>query len=274
MSSIAPVRRGFLVGLGEAAFNLALAWGDITDFGLRSFGWMLRRRMASSNLVSIFFQIGVRSVPVVGITGLFIGMVLAVQSYGEFLRFPNMKGWMGAAINRSVICELGPVLAATMLAGRVGSAIAAELGTMRVTEQIDALTCLGVNPIHYLVVPRLMACFLLIPMLTILADFMGVIGGAFISTQYYGIEPHQYWSMSQKKISMWDIFVGLFKSCVFGIAIAIISCHKGFHSTGGAEGVGKSATVAFVRSFVAILILDFFLAMFFNALHRQLWPRV
>jgi phospholipid/cholesterol/gamma-HCH transport system permease protein len=229
--------------------------------------------MASTNLVSIFYQIGVRSVPVVGITGLFIGMVLAVQSYGEFLRFPSMKGWMGAAINRSVICELGPVLAATMLAGRVGSAIAAELGTMRVTEQIDALICLGLNPIHHLVVPRLLACAMLIPLLTVLADFMGVIGGAFISTQYFGIEPHQYWSMSQKKIASWDIFVGLFKSCVFGACIAIISCHKGFNSTGGAEGVGKAATTAFVRSFVAILILDFFLAMFFNTLHRQLWPR-
>ncbi|HQR41157.1 MAG TPA: ABC transporter permease [Gemmatales bacterium] len=274
MASIAPERPGFLTSIGDAAFRFAVAWGDVADFGLRSFGWLFRRRMTSSNLVGIFYQIGVRSVPVVGITGLFIGMVLAVQSYGEFIRFPTMKGWMGAAINRSVICELGPVLAATMLAGRVGSAIAAELGTMRVTEQIDALICLGLNPIHHLVVPRLLACALLIPMLTVLADFMGVVGGAFISTQYFGIEPHQYWSMSQKKIAMWDIFVGLFKSCVFGACIAIISCHKGFHSTGGAEGVGKAATTAFVRSFVAILILDFFLAMFFNTLHRQLWPRV
>ncbi len=274
MSSVAPAQRGFFTSIGDSVYNLAVAWGDVTDFGLRAFGWLFRRRMTSSNLVTIFFQIGVKSVPVVGITGLFIGMVLAVQSYGEFLRFPNMKGWMGAAINRSVICELGPVLAATMLAGRVGSAIAAELGTMRVTEQIDALICLGVNPIHYLVVPRLLACFLLIPMLTILADFMGVIGGAFISTYYYGIEPHQYWSMSQKKIALWDILVGLFKSCVFGATIAIISCHKGFNSMGGAEGVGKAATESFVRSFVAILILDFFLAMFFNGLHRQLWPRV
>ncbi len=273
MSSIAPVRRGFFVGLGEVFYNLAVAWGDVTDFGLRSFGWMFRRRASSNNLINIFFQIGVRSVPVIGITGLFIGMVLAVQSYGEFIRFPSMKGWMGAAINRSVICELGPVLAATMLAGRVGSAIAAELGTMRVTEQIDALTCLGVNPIQFLVVPRLLACILLIPMLTILADFMGVIGGAFISTQHFGIEPHQYWTQSQQKIGMWDIMTGLFKSCVFGAAIAIISCHKGFHSTGGAEGVGKAATESFVRSFVAILIIDFFLAMFFNSLHDHIWPR-
>ncbi|HMP17169.1 MAG TPA: ABC transporter permease [Gemmatales bacterium] len=273
MSSMAPAQRGFFGNLGEAVYQLAVAWGDVADFGLKAFGWLFRRPRTTNQLISIFFQIGVKSVPVVGITGLFIGMVLAVQSYGEFLRFPTMKGWMGAAINRSVICELGPVLAATMLAGRVGSAIAAELGTMRVTEQIDALTCLGVNPIQHLVVPRLLACVLLIPLLPILADFMGVIGGAFISTQHYGIDAHQYWSMSQKNIKLWDILVGLFKSCVFGATIAIISCHNGFNSTGGAEGVGKSATVAFVRSFVAILVLDFFLAMFFNTLYRQLWPK-
>jgi phospholipid/cholesterol/gamma-HCH transport system permease protein len=274
MATAVQPRRGFLESVGGALYNAAVAWGDLADFGLRTLGWAFRKRLSRGTLLPTFFQIGVRSVPVVGITGLFIGMVLAVQSYGEFIRFPTMKGWMGAAINRSVICELGPVLAATMLAGRVGSAIAAELGTMRVTEQIDALVTLGVNPVHYLVVPRFLACVLLIPLLTILADFMGVMGGAFISTQYFGIQPHEYWSMSQQKVHNWDIFVGMFKSCVFGAAIAIISCHKGFYSTGGAEGVGKAATVAFVRSFVAILVIDFFLAMFFNTLYRQIWPRV
>src|SRR5262245_12941311 len=132
MSSATASRRGVLTGLGDIFFGFAVAWGDVTEFALRTVGWMFRRRVSRGTLLPILFQIGVRSVPVVGITGLFIGMVLAVQSYGEFLRFPVLKGWMGAAINRSVICELGPVLAATMLAGRVGSAIAAELGTMRV----------------------------------------------------------------------------------------------------------------------------------------------
>jgi phospholipid/cholesterol/gamma-HCH transport system permease protein len=252
---------------------IILGWGDVSDFTRQALGWMVRRRPSPGTLLPIFYQVGVRSVPVVGVTGLFIGMVLAVQSFGEFTRFPPLRGWMGAAINGSVIRELGPVLAATMLAGRVGSAIAAELGTMRVTEQIDALICLGVNPIHYLVVPRFLACMLLIPLLTVLADFMGVMGGAFISTQYFDIEPYEYWTLSQQKIGLWDILVGLFKSMVFGGLIAIISCYRGFHSKAGAEGVGRAATESFVSSFVAILIVDFFLAMFFNTLYVQIWPR-
>lgn len=264
---------GPLTSVASGIRAIILGWGDISDFTLQALGWMLRRRPNRGSLLPIFYQVGVRSVPVVGITGLFIGMVLAVQSFGEFTRFPPLRGWLGAAINGSVIRELGPVLAATMLAGRVGSAIAAELGTMRVTEQIDALICLGVNPIHYLVVPRFLACMLLIPLLTVLADFMGVMGGAFISTQYFDIEPYQYWTLSQQKIGLWDIFVGLFKSMVFGAIIAIISCYRGFHSKAGAEGVGRAATESFVTSFVAILVVDFFLAMFFNTLYTQIWPR-
>ncbi len=273
MATMAPRRAGILPMAGGALYAFVVAWGDLADFALRTLGWMVVRRPSRGTLAPSFYQIGVRSVPVVGITGLFIGMVLAVQSYGELVRsLPDAKGWLGSVINMSVIRELGPVLAATMLAGRVGSAIAAELGTMRVTEQIDALWCVGANPIHHLVVPRFLACVLLIPLLTIMADFMGVMGGALIGTRFYDIEPYQYWAMSRQKIGLWDIGCGLAKSMVFGAAIAVISTHRGFNSTGGAEGVGKAATQAFVLSFVAILVLDFFLAMFFNALYSQLWP--
>ncbi len=256
----------------NAARTMFIAWGELADFILRSMGWLFFKRPSRGTLLPICFQVGVLSVPVVGITGLFIGMVLAVQSYAEFVRIPPLKDWLGVAINGSVIRELGPVLAATMLAGRVGSAIAAELGTMRVTEQIDALTCLGVNPLHYLVVPRFLACVLLIPLLTVLADFMGIMGGALISTQLYGMEPYRYWSLSQDKLGMWDIMTGLIKSVFFGASIALISCFRGFHSKPGAEGVGKAATESFVHSFIAILALDFFLSMFFNSIYRQLWP--
>ncbi|MCS7168194.1 MAG: ABC transporter permease [Gemmatales bacterium] len=248
-------------------------WGDMADFTWRMLHWMMTRRPCRGTLLPNFYQIGVRSVPVIGTTGLFIGMVLAVQTYAEFIRFPGMKSWLGAAINASIVRELGPVLAATMLAGRVGSALAAELGTMRITEQIDALWCLGVNPIHYLVVPRFLACVVLIPLLTVLADFMGVLGGAAITTQYFGMEPYEYWRISQEKIGLWDIFCGLMKSTAFGAAIAIISCHRGFSSTGGAQGVGRAATDAFVLSFVAILVLDFFLGLLFTGLSEMLWPR-
>jgi phospholipid/cholesterol/gamma-HCH transport system permease protein len=210
-------------------------------------------------------------VPVVAITGTFIGMVLAVQSYGQFHQF-GLATRLGSIINLSVVRELGPVLAATMLAGRVGSAMAAELATMRVTEQIDALSCLGVNPLHYLVVPRFLACVLLIPLLTILANFMGVMGGGLICIKVYHIDAHHYWSHARGFIGYWDITVGLIKPMFFGAAIALISCHRGFSSEGGAEGVGRSATQAFVISFITILALDFFLALFFNGLYDRLWP--
>lgn len=175
-------------------------------------------------------------------------------------------------INTTIVRELGPVLAATMIAGRIGSAMAAELGTMRITEQVDALTCLGLNPIHYLVVPRFLACVLLIPSLSVLADVMGIMGAGFICTQVYHIEPHHYWSHAREYVTFWDISTGLLKSMFFGSAIAAISCHRGMNCRAGAEGVGRAATEAFVASFIVILALDFFLAMFLNNLHTLLWP--
>ena len=145
---------------------------------------------------------------------------------------------LGSVINISLVKELGPVLAATMLAGRVGSSMAAELGTMRVTEQIDALSALGTNPIHYLVVPRFLACFLLIPLLTLMADFMGVIGGAVVSTQVLRVDSFAYWQHSREYVGGLDLFAGVFKSFFFGAAIALISCHRGFHSQGRGRGGG------------------------------------
>jgi phospholipid/cholesterol/gamma-HCH transport system permease protein len=244
--------------------------GDLSLFGLSVFRWTLRRP-APGTLVSAFYSVGVLSIPVVAITGLFIGMVLAVQAYEQFATL-GLSSRLGQIINISVVRELGPVLAATMLAGRVGSAMAAELGTMRITEQIDALACLGTNPIHYLVVPRFLACVLLIPLLTIVANYMGVMGGALVCTKIYPVEPHHYWQNAEGYIKSWDLFGGLFKPTFFGAAIAIISCHRGFHSAGGAEGVGRAATNAFVASFIAILVVDFFLALFLNNLETYLWP--
>jgi len=213
----------------------------------------------------------VRSIPVVAVTGLFIGMVLAVQAYGQFAAM-GLQTRLGGIINVSVVRELGPVLAATMLAGRVGGAMAAELATMRITEQIDALACLGVNPVHYLAVPRFLACVLLIPLLTTVANFMGVLGGVLICTQVYGIDAHHYWANAEGYIRLWDLVTGLIKPTFFGAAIGVISCHRGFAAGSGAEGVGRAATEAFVHSFIAILVLDFFLAMFLNDLHDLLWP--
>ena len=238
---------GAVGGVGAAAVNGFIALGDLALFAWMTVTWMIRRRPGPGTLLATFHYVGVRSVPVVAITGMFIGMVLAVQSYNQFNQF-GLATRLGGIINLSIIRELGPVLAATMLAGRVGSAMAAELATMRVTEQIDALACLGVNPIHYLAVPRFLACVLLIPLLTIMANSMGVLGGALICTNLYGVESHHYWTNAEGYIGLWDLTMGLLKPMFFGGAIAIISCHRGFNSRAGAEGVGRAATEAFLEN--------------------------
>ncbi|MBV9125937.1 MAG: ABC transporter permease [Planctomycetes bacterium] len=259
------------MALGDVAYNGLCGLGDVTIFAGRTLGWMIRRRPAQGTLLGNCYLVGVRSVPVVAITGMFIGMVLGVQTYSE-LHNLGLETRLGALINVSVVRELGPVLAATMIAGRIGTAMAAELGTMRVTEQVDALTCLGLNPLHYLVVPRLLACVLLIPLLAVLADFMGIMGGALIVTKIYHVESHFYWTHAREFVGVWDISTGLVKSVFFGAAIAIISCHRGMNCQAGAEGVGRAATEAFVASFIAILVQDFFLALFLDQLHTRLWP--
>jgi phospholipid/cholesterol/gamma-HCH transport system permease protein len=260
-----------IAALGGLVLDRVRALGDIALFGLRTFVWLTTRRPRQGTLLPSFYQIGVLSLPVVALTGTFIGMVLAEQSYAQF-RFFRLETRLGGVINVSLLRELGPVLAATMLAGRVGSAMAAELGTMRVTEQIDALASMGTNPIHYLVVPRFLGCLLLIPTLTIMADFMGVLGGAFYSIERLGIDSHHYFENSRQVVRVFDLFQGGFKSLFFGGAIALISCHRGFHCDPGAEGVGRAATSAFVASFVMILVLDLLLGIVLNTVYYYMWP--
>ena len=261
-----PVQR-----IGEQFFEAVADIGDVASFSGKTVGWMCRRLPRWSTLAPNLYAIGVASVPVVAITGLFIGMVLAVQAHSQFKAI-GMESRLGSIINISLVKELGPVLAATMLAGRVGSSMAAELGTMRVTEQIDALSALGTNPIHYLAVPRFLACVLLIPLLTLMGDFMGVIGGAAVSTQIMGVDTYHYWAYSRKYVGGLDLLAGVFKSYFFGAAIALISCHRGFNSKAGAEGVGRAATEAFVYSFIAILFLDFCIGIGWNTTYNLIWP--
>lgn len=259
MTPAAPARPGPISALGAFAYGAVTLLGDFSHFTLQTLGW-LTRPPARRTILSNFYYVGVRSVPVVAITGMFIGMVMAVQSYHQFNKM-GLATRLGSMINITIVSELGPVLAATMLAGRVGSAMAAELATMKITEQVDALAVLGANPLHYLVVPRVLACTLLVPLLTILADFMGIMGGALICTRVYGIEPHFYWEHTESFVTAHDLLIGVIKSIFFGLAIGLISCHRGLSSDAGAEGVGRASTEAFVASFVVILVLDFFLAI-------------
>ena len=247
-----------VVAMGRSISKRVSLAGNLALFGISTIFWLVLKGPRRETLTQAFYNIGVLSLPVVMLTGVFIGMVLAVQCFPQF-KVIGMETRIGAAINLSLVKELGPVLAATMLAGRVGSSIAAELGTMRVTEQIDALTSMGVNPIHYLVTPRFLASLILIPGLTLFADLLGVIGGAFFSIKLLNVDWSYYWEYSRHAVSMFDVFAGMFKSVFFGGAIALICCHQGFNCGAGAEGVGKAATSSFVLSFVSILFLDLLL---------------
>lgn len=246
--------------------------GDIAIFAWQMCVWMFTRLPRRGTLLPNFYQVGVLSLPVVALTGTFIGMVLAVQSYYQFASI-GLESRLGGVINMSLVRELGPVLAATMLAGRVGSAMAAVLGTMRVTEQIDALETMGADPIHYLVVPRFLACILLIPALTVMADFMGIVGGYFYSVIILGIDHAAYQNNSRAFVGGFDFFSGIFKSVFFGGVIAIVSCYRGFHCQPGAEGVGRAATAAFVYSFVLILAIDLVLNILLDAIYFALWQQ-
>jgi phospholipid/cholesterol/gamma-HCH transport system permease protein len=253
--------------------DLVESFGSFCRFCGQTVAWLptsLTRVNDLRLLTPQFHEIGAKSVPIVAIVGMFVGMVLAVQAFVQF-QAVGLENYLGSVINTSVVRELGPVLAGIMLAGRVGGALTAELGTMHVTEQIDALKTLGTDPVRYLVAPRFLACLVLTPFLTCYADLMGVLGGYFISVVVFGSSGSLYWRYSAQAMEFWDIAVGLIKSVIFGGAIALIGCSKGFNCRAGAEGVGRACTEAFVLSFVAILTIDFFMAVLFKALYEALW---
>jgi len=245
--------------------------GDWSLFAYQAATGVFTRHMKGRELLRVCIEVGVNSVGVVAITGAFIGMVLAVQTYSQF-HIIGLDTSIGAVIHMSVVRELGPVLAATMLAGRIGTAMAAQLATMRVTEQIDALACLGVDPVRYLVSPRFLGCLLMIPLLTVLADLMGVVGSTLICLKVFHIDGFLYWQHTANFVKSFDLLVGIVKAVIFGGVLCLICCHRGFNSRAGAVGVGRAATEGFVLSFVAIMALDFLMAMLTNAIHNAIWP--
>lgn len=249
------------------------AFGVFWVFAGRTMAWgvlgLLRARDLS-RLLPQFYSIGTKSVPVILITGAFVGMVLAIQSIEQF-EAAGLLEQMGVIVSLSVVRELGPVLAAVMLAGRVGGALTAELGTMNVTEQIDALRSMGTDPVRVLATPRFVACLLLTPVLTLYCDVMGVYGGWLICVPIFNISDQGFWGYTQAAVEFWDVVSGLFKSLFFGAAIGLISCFKGFHCKPGAQGVGEACTESFVTGFVVILVLDFFLSLFLKSVYVSLW---
>ncbi len=263
--------------IGTAIYRIGEEVGNVGQFArffwrssITSFESILRNNTYHLIWAQMLI-IGVRSVPVIMITGAFVGMTLAIQAYDQ-LAGMGLEEHLGVLINISVVKELGPVLAAVMLAGRIGGALTAELGTMKVTEQIDAIQSMGTDPIKYLVAPRMLACLLLTPALIIYADLLGIIGGWFVSVVHLQINARAYWSFSAYGVEMWDVAVGVVKGFFFGGALAVISCYKGFNCKEGARGVGQACTDAFVMSFISILALDFVMVVVSKAIYGSFWP--
>jgi len=238
-----------------AAFGRFAAFTGAVLTGLGAFrAWGRHDRLGRQ-----LYFVGTTSVPVLAITGSFIGMILAIEGYLQFASI-GQEGRLGGVINVSLVKQIGPVLAAVMLAGRVGCALTAELGSMRVTEQLDAMRAMAADPLRVLVCPRVIACVVMIPSLTVISNLCGILGGWLITTHYYHADNGQYWHYTEQLVGWFDIVNGLTKSVFFGGAIGLISCYKGFNCRPGAEGVGRATTDSFVTSFLAIIAINLFLA--------------
>lgn len=209
------------------------------------------------------YAIGVQSLPVVAITGFSTGMVLAAQSFFQ-LQDKGLAGATGIMVSKAMLVELGPVLTAFMVTGRVGAAMCAELGTMRVTEQIDAMRSMTVEPLRYLVAPRFISGTLMMPLLTVFSSIMGILGGYLIAVGYYGMAHTTFMDPLPNHLTTFDVFSGLTKAFVFGVIIVTISCYRGLTTRGGAAGVGQATTNSVVICYSVILIANFFLTMFLN----------
>ncbi|MFW2331783.1 MAG: MlaE family ABC transporter permease [Nitrospinota bacterium] len=232
--------------------------GRFTLFSIEVIKWLFYPPFKIRDLIGHMSEIGVNSLVVVSLTAFATGSVLALQTYQGFARF-GAESMVGAVVGLSMVRELGPMLTAIMVAARAGSAMAAELGSMKVTEQIDALYTLSANPIKYLIVPRFIATTVTLPFLVVLANVIGIGGGALVSVHVLGANPVTYFERTFTYLTLNDIYSGLIKSVVFGMTIALISCYQGFDTEGGAEGVGLATTRAVVMSSISIFIFDYIL---------------
>jgi phospholipid/cholesterol/gamma-HCH transport system permease protein len=257
-----PVRIAQLIGRFTLGF-LGTA-GRLTLFTSSALSHIVRPPFYPRLLLAQMIEIGYFSLPVVGLTAVFAGMVLALQSYTGFARF-SAEGAIANVVVLSITRELGPVLAGLMVAGRIGASLAAEIGTMRVTEQIDALTTLSTNPMKYLVAPRLLAGLIMFPFLVLVADVIGVFGGYLVAVYKLGFNPSNYLQNTYDFLQAEDVNSGLVKAAVFGLIVTLMGCYHGYNSKGGAQGVGAATTNAVVSACILILCFDYILTeMFFT----------
>ncbi|MGI9501178.1 MAG: MlaE family ABC transporter permease [Geminicoccaceae bacterium] len=257
MPILQPIGRTFLVFL-EAA-------GRLTLFAIAGLSHCVRPPLYLRLIGRQMVDIGYYSLPVVGLTAIFTGMVLALQSHTGFSRF-EAESAVATIVVLSMTRELGPVLAGLMVAGRVGASMAAELGTMRVTEQIDALTTLSTSPFKYLVWPRVLAGFLMLPVLVLVADIIGVLGGYIVGVYKLGFGPLEYLNRTFDYLETQDVVSGLVKAAIFGFLVALMGCYQGYHSRGGAQGVGAATTKAVVSASILILTANYIVTeVFFSS---------
>ena len=250
--------------LGRTFLAFLTAVGRIVLFTSISLSHIVRPPFYPRLIGRQMIEIGYYSLPVVGLTAIFTGMVLALQSYTGFARF-NAESAIPNVVIVSITRELGPVLAGLMVAGRIGAAMAAEIGTMRVTEQIDALDTLATNPLKYLVAPRLLAGLTMLPLLVLTADIIGVFGGYVVSVFKLGFNPATYIKNTLDFMEPLDVISGLVKASVFGFLVTLMGCYHGYHSRGGAQGVGTATTNAVVSASILILCFNYFITELFFA---------
>ncbi len=251
-----------VAALGRGALGACEATGRVVLFAVLGLTHIVRPPFYGRAFLRALVDIGYFSLPVVALTAVFTGMVLALQSSIGLSRF-SADSAIASLVVLSITRELGPVLGGLMVAGRVGAAMAAEIGTMRVTDQIDALTTLSTNPLKYLVAPRLLAGIVALPLLVVVADILGVMGGFIIAVAKLGFNPHTYLADTMRFLEVGDVVSGLVKAAVFGFIITLMGCYHGYHSRGGAQGVGAATTSAVVTASVLILALDYVLTELF-----------
>ncbi len=251
-----------LAYVGRSSLDFLASVGRLATFIARSLSHVVRPPFYFRIFLTQLRLIGYNSLPVVGLTALFTGMVLALQSYTGFSRF-QAESAIATVVVLSITRELGPVLASLMVAGRVGAAIAAEIGTMRVTEQVDALSTLSTNPYKYLIAPRVLAGVICMPLLVVIADIIGVMGGFMISVYLLGFNATIYIRNTWSYLEWHDVSSGLIKAAVFGLIIALLGCYNGFNSKRGAQGVGAATTYAVVSASILILLSNYFMTQLF-----------
>lgn len=258
MERVIKILQPIVEPLGGIVINGVRSLGEWFVFTLEVFKWLFKKPYRLSNLVRQMEFIGVKSTPIILLTGLFVGAVFSLQIGKAFALF-NSESLVGATIGLSLAREIAPVFTALMVTARACSAMAAEIGTMRVTEQLDALETMAVNPVHYLVVPRVISATLMTPLLTAIFDLIGIMGAWFVGVVLLQISEASFFDKLYYYVDVRDVVGGLIKAGFFGFFIALISCYQGFTTKGGAKGVGDSTTAAVVVSSVTVLVMDYFL---------------